>query len=316
MRVRGPRAGKMARRAGTTGRREDDGVADRGGGGGLAGGAAGHGGVAPRRLRRPDRPGRGRAPPARTTGRRSRSSCSRASGSRRTWRSAAADYDELELDLRLGVRATALDAAAQGAHPRRRRRDREELAVRRRAARHRRHAAHAPRHARPRRHLRAAHRRRRARPPRRASTPTRASSWSAPASSAPRWRRRAAGAASRSPCSKRCPRRSCAGSGETLGMVCGELHRDHGVDLRLGVGVAGDRGRRQRSSACGSTTAARSTPTSWWWAWASCRSPTGSRAPGSRSTTASCATRRCSRRRASSPPATSRAGRTRCSTAS
>ena len=28
------------------------------------------------------------------------------------------------------------------------------------------------------------------------------------------------------------------GLGETLGMVCGELHRDHGVDLRLGVGVA------------------------------------------------------------------------------
>ena len=27
------------------------------------------------------------------------------------------------------------------------------------------------------------------------------------------------------------------GLGATLGMVCGELHRDHGVDLRLGVGV-------------------------------------------------------------------------------
>ena len=33
-------------------------------------------------------------------------------------------------------------------------------------------------------------------------------------------------------------RRSCAGSVAMLGMVCGDLHRDHGVDLRLGVGVA------------------------------------------------------------------------------
>jgi 3-phenylpropionate/trans-cinnamate dioxygenase ferredoxin reductase subunit len=29
------------------------------------------------------------------------------------------------------------------------------------------------------------------------------------------------------------------GLGPVLGMVCGELHRDHGVELRLGVGVAG-----------------------------------------------------------------------------
>jgi NADPH-dependent 2,4-dienoyl-CoA reductase/sulfur reductase-like enzyme len=32
------------------------------------------------------------------------------------------------------------------------------------------------------------------------------------------------------------------GLGPVLGMVCGELHRDHGVDLRLGVGVAGFEG--------------------------------------------------------------------------
>ncbi|MFI5053301.1 MAG: NAD(P)/FAD-dependent oxidoreductase [Acidimicrobiia bacterium] len=32
------------------------------------------------------------------------------------------------------------------------------------------------------------------------------------------------------------------GLGPVLGMVCGELHRDHGVDLRLGVGVAGIEG--------------------------------------------------------------------------
>jgi len=32
------------------------------------------------------------------------------------------------------------------------------------------------------------------------------------------------------------------GLGATLGAVCGELHRDHGVDLRVGVGVAGFEG--------------------------------------------------------------------------
>ena len=32
------------------------------------------------------------------------------------------------------------------------------------------------------------------------------------------------------------------GLGPVLGMACGELHRDHGVDLRLGVGVAGFEG--------------------------------------------------------------------------
>jgi NADPH-dependent 2,4-dienoyl-CoA reductase/sulfur reductase-like enzyme len=32
------------------------------------------------------------------------------------------------------------------------------------------------------------------------------------------------------------------GLGPVLGAVCGELHRDHGVDLRLGVGVAGFEG--------------------------------------------------------------------------
>jgi NADPH-dependent 2,4-dienoyl-CoA reductase/sulfur reductase-like enzyme len=32
------------------------------------------------------------------------------------------------------------------------------------------------------------------------------------------------------------------GLGPVLGSVCGELHRDHGVDLRLGVGVAGFEG--------------------------------------------------------------------------
>ena len=53
-----------------------------------------------------------------------------------------------------------------------------------------------------------------------------------------------------------------------------------------------------------------------WWSSASawCPRPRGSKAPGSRSTTAWCATRRVSPRPASSRPATSPAGRTRCST--
>ena len=35
------------------------------------------------------------------------------------------------------------------------------------------------------------------------------------------------------------------GLGPVLGAACGELHRDHGVDLRLGVGVAGIEGEHQ-----------------------------------------------------------------------
>jgi NADPH-dependent 2,4-dienoyl-CoA reductase/sulfur reductase-like enzyme len=35
------------------------------------------------------------------------------------------------------------------------------------------------------------------------------------------------------------------GLGPVLGMVCGELHRDHGVDLRLGAGVAGFDGTKR-----------------------------------------------------------------------
>ena len=38
------------------------------------------------------------------------------------------------------------------------------------------------------------------------------------------------------------------GLGPVLGMVCGELHRDHGVDLRLGVGVAGFDGTHARGA--------------------------------------------------------------------
>ena len=45
-----------------------------------------------------------------------------------------------------------------------------------------------------------------------------------------------------------------------IGAVCAGAHRDQGVDLRLGVGVAALSAVRA-SSACGSPTAARSLPT-------------------------------------------------------
>ena len=93
------------------------------------------------------------------------------------------------------------------------------------------------------------------------------------------------------------------GLGPVLGMVCGELHRDHGVDLRLGVGVAGfegtdarragparrrHRGRRRRRRRGRRRRAGHRL---------------ARRIRAHSSTTASCATPRCSRR-----PAWSRAG--------
>ena len=45
------------------------------------------------------------------------------------------------------------------------------------------------------------------------------------------------------------------GLGPELGATLGGLHRDHGVDLRTGVGVAGFEGGTRGSSACCSTTA-------------------------------------------------------------
>ena len=52
--------------------------------------------------------------------------------------------------------------------------------------------------------------------------------------------------------------------GAEMGAVVADLHRDHGVDLRLGVGVDGHRGRRRRaSSGSACPTAPWSRPTSW-----------------------------------------------------
>jgi NADPH-dependent 2,4-dienoyl-CoA reductase/sulfur reductase-like enzyme len=101
--------------------------------------------------------------------------------------------------------------------------------------------------------------------------------------------------------------------GPVLGMVCGELHRDHGVDLRLGVGVAGFDGTKsvERVRLDDGTAVEADlvvvgvgvAPVTDWL-----------QGSDSSSTTASCAIPRCSPRPAWSPQATSRDGRTRCST--
>ena len=67
------------------------------------------------------------------------------------------------------------------------------------------------------------------------------------------------------------------GLGPVLGAACGELHRDHGVDLRLGVGVAGHRGRRPGRAGPPRRRLHSSTPTSSSWASAWCPPPAGSR---------------------------------------
>ena len=96
--------------------------------------------------------------------------------------------------------------------------------------------------------------------------------------------------------------------GDEMGAVMGELHRDHGVDLRLGVGVAGFEGgdrvdarpagrRHARRRRPGGRRHRRHRPT-----------PGGSRGRGWRSTTGSCATPPPSPPRASWRPATWPAG--------
>ena len=75
---------------------------------------------------------------------------------------------------------------------------------------------------------------------------THASSSSARGSSAPRSRPRAGLRGLEVTVLEALPAPLVRGLGPVLGMVCGELHRDHGVDLRLGVGVAGFDGTTQR----------------------------------------------------------------------
>ena len=83
--------------------------------------------------------------------------------------------------------------------------------------------------------------------------------------------------------------------GPEVGARCADLHRAHGVDLRLGTGVDGLRGRTAGSRRCGSPTARASRPTSP--SSRSARSPTrtGSSTPASSCSRASSATRRSPR---------------------
>ena len=67
--------------------------------------------------------------------------------------------------------------------------------------------------------------------------------WSAPASSGPRWPPRPTASGVRSPWSRPSPYLSCGRSGPRWVRACAALHRDNGVDLRLGVGVEGFDGR-------------------------------------------------------------------------
>ena len=177
-----------------------------------------------------------------------------------------APYDELDVELRLGVRATALDAARAGPDLRRRR----DARVRRRAARHGRDAPHAAGHPRPRRDLRAADRRRRARPPGPARRRTACGgrrcrvhrfggrgnlSWPRPR---------------RSPCSKHFPRRWCAGSARCSAWCAASCTAT--TASTSGSGSASPRSRATvASNGCGSTTAPPSRPTSSWSASGSCR---------------------------------------------
>ncbi len=146
-----------------------------------------------------------------------------------------ASYDELEVELRLGTRAVHLDLATRTVELD----DGGKRRVRRSRARDRQRTTHPPRHA-------------------RTSTACSCSARSTTRSpsahgsmSSPRVVVVGAGfigSEVAATCRLRgldvtvleaLPAPLVRGLGPVLGMVCGELHRDHGVDLRLGVGVAG-----------------------------------------------------------------------------
>ena len=89
------------------------------------------------------------------------------------------------------------------------------------------------------------------------------------------------------------PQPMVRGLGTEIGAVCAALHRDNGVDLRLGVSVEaieGD-GRVERVRLADGSRS--STPMSSSLASACAPRPTGSKAAASPSPTAWCATRRC-----------------------
>ena len=70
------------------------------------------------------------------------------------------------------------------------------------------------------------------------------------------------------------PQPMVRGLGPELGAVIADMHRDHGVDLRTGVGVEAIEGDGARRAGPPRRRRGRSTPTSWWSASASCPRPT------------------------------------------
>ena len=108
----------------------------------------------------------------------------------------------------------------------------------------------------------------------------------------------------------------CIGcSAPSSATVFADLHRDHGVDLRLGAGVAEFTGQRRRASPGSARRRQRTSPADVVSSASASRpTPSSPTAPGSTSTTASSSTSACAPpTRTSTPPATSPTPTTRCS---
>ena len=94
--------------------------------------------------------------------------------------------------------------------------------------------------------------------------------------------------------------------GPEVAQVFADLHREHGVDLRLGVGVDGIDARTGVRASSGSPTAPRSPPTWSWWGSGRSRRWAGPRGRPRRRATASWSTAGCGPPTpTSTPPATS-----------
>jgi hypothetical protein len=216
---------------------------------------------------------RSSAPSARspTTGRRCRRRCSPASG--RSSASACASpttFESLGLELRLGVRATALDT-----HARTCRSTTAPPSLRRPHPRHGRLAAPAARPARCSTASRAAHAGRL-----RSTCATASPSGTARVTCHRRrlHRARGGGHGSRRGCAvtvlEGAPSPLIRGLGVEMGAAVAGVHARNGVHLRCGVQVASLEGEAGRSPACDWATV-RSSPVMWWW-WASGSRPTPS----------------------------------------
>ena len=171
------------------------------------------------------------SPTSRTTGRRCRSSSSRASPSPTQLALRKLPYDELDLELRLGTRAASPRPRARAALALD---SGDQLAFDGLVHRDRLVAAHAARHARPRRDLRAAHARRRARDPRHARRPTQGrrgrrglhrlgGRGDVPRPRPRRHRARGAAGAARARARRRCSARCAASCTATTASTCGSV---------------------------------------------------------------------------------------------